>query len=321
MPRALISASFGSSVWLVLLVQSLVSSSVTDKKPVSGGGGRRAGFLERTLILLDVHTRSPVKVLNENFLSLQLDPAIISDGWVDFLSSKRLVTLARGLSPAVVRFGGKRTDFLRFENLKSKTRGPGPDYYLKNYEDDIVRSDIALDKMKGCRVASHPPMMLELQREKAAQMHQVLLKEQQDNIYSQTTITARSLDKLYNFADCAGLHLLFGLNALQRHAAPFWNGSNALSLLKYSASKKYNMSWELGNEPNGYGDLGVRGVNGSVLAEDHQQLRRLLQSVRFYSRSALYGPNTGLPRKTHMPTLDGFLRAGGSMVDVVTWQQ
>jgi heparanase 2 len=48
-----------------------------------------------------------------------------------------LVTLARGLSPAYLRFGGKRTDFLHFHNLKNlaKFRGPGPDYYLKNYED------------------------------------------------------------------------------------------------------------------------------------------------------------------------------------------
>lgn len=41
--------------------------------------------MERTLILLDVNTRSPIRVLNDNFLSLQLDPSIIKDGWLDFL--------------------------------------------------------------------------------------------------------------------------------------------------------------------------------------------------------------------------------------------
>lgn len=66
-------------------------------------------------------------------------------------SSKRLVTLARGLSPAYLRFGGKRTDFLQFHNLKNlaKFRGPGPDYYLKNYEDgelDIMDLIIHLRK-------------------------------------------------------------------------------------------------------------------------------------------------------------------------------
>ncbi|XP_076142418.1 inactive heparanase-2 isoform X2 [Alosa pseudoharengus] len=262
MPRPLLTASFGSSLWLALMVQSLVSSTATYKRPVNGG--KRPGFLERTLILLDVHTRGPVKVLNENFLSLQLDPAIIKDGWLDFLSSRRLVTLARGLSPAYLRFGGKRTDFLSFHNLKNlaKVRGPGPDYYLKNYEGDIVRSDIALDKLKGCRVANHPSMMLELQREKAAQMQQSLLKEQQDNIYSDSTIT----------------------------------------------------------EPNGYHELGHRCVNGSLLAQDLQTLRTLLQSVRFYSRTGLYGPNTGQPRKNNAQLLEGFLKHAGSMVDVITWQ-
>ncbi|XP_051507062.1 inactive heparanase-2-like [Myxocyprinus asiaticus] len=320
MPRQFLCPVFVSSLWLALILQSLISSAAAYKRPVSGG--KRQSFLERTLILLDVNTRSPVKVLNDNFLSLQLDPSIIKDGWLDFLSSKRLVTLARGLSPAYLRFGGKRTDFLQFHNLKNlaKFRGPGPDYYLKNYEDDIVRSDFALDKQKGCKLASHPDMMLELQREKAAQMQQVLLKEQLSNIYSDVTITARSLDKLYNFADCAGLHLIFGLNALHRNPDNSWNTSSALSLLKYSAGKKYNISWELGNEPNSYRTMASGSVNSSRLAQDYTLLRTLLQSVRFYSRANLYGPNVGRPRKNAILLLDGFIKNGGSVVDAVTWQ-
>uniref|UniRef100_A0A669Q0Z9 Heparanase 2 (inactive) n=1 Tax=Phasianus colchicus TaxID=9054 RepID=A0A669Q0Z9_PHACC len=255
----------------------------------SQAGDRRAlpvekspGVKGRTLILLDVNTKSPVRIISENFLSLQLDPSIIHDGWLDFLSSRRLVTLARGLAPAFLRFAGKRTDFLQFHNVKNPAKsrgGPGPDYYLKNYEDDIVRSDIALDKQKGCKIAQHPDIMLELQREKAAQMHLVLLKEQFSNTYSNLTLTARSLDKLYNFADCSGLHLIFALNALRRNPNNSWNSSNALSLLKYSASKKYNISWELGNEPNNYRTLIGRSVNGSQLGKDYIQLRSLLQLI------------------------------------------
>ncbi|XP_067241634.1 inactive heparanase-2 isoform X2 [Chanodichthys erythropterus] len=262
MPRQFFCPVFGSSLWLALILQSLISSAATYRRPVSGG--KRQSFLERTLILLDVNTRSPVKVLNDNFLSLQLDPSIIKDGWLDFLSSKRLVTLARGLSPAYLRFGGKRTDFLQFHNLKNlaKFRGPGPDYYLKNYEDDIVRSDFALDKQKGCKLASHPDMMLELQREKAAQMQQVLLKEQLSNIYSEVTLT----------------------------------------------------------EPNSYRTMAARSVNSSRLAQDYTLLRTLLQSVRFYSRANLYGPNIGRPRKNAILLLDGFMKNGGSVVDAVTWQ-
>ncbi|XP_059755954.1 inactive heparanase-2 isoform X2 [Balaenoptera ricei] len=237
--------------------------------------------------------------------------------------SKRLVTLARGLSPAFLRFGGKRTDFLQFQNLRNPAKsrgGPGPDYYLKNYEDDIVRSDVALDKQKGCKIAQHPDVMLELQREKAAQMHLVLLKEQFSNTYSNLVLTARSLDKLYNFADCSGLHLIFALNALRRNPNNSWNSSSALSLLKYSASKKYNISWELGNEPNNYRTMHGRAVNGSQLGKDYIQLKSLLQPIRIYSRASLYGPNIGRPRKNVITLLDGFMKVAGNTVDAVTWQ-
>ncbi|XP_055976770.1 inactive heparanase-2 isoform X1 [Sorex fumeus] len=309
------------ALFLALLFHLSLSSRAGDRRPLPVD--RAPGLKEKTLILLDVSTKNPVRTVNENFLSLQLDPSIIHDGWLDFLSSKRLVTLARGLSPAFLRFGGKRTDFLQFQNLRNPAKsrgGPGPDYYLKNYEDDIVRSDVALDKQKGCKIAQHPDIMLELQREKAAQMHLVLLKEQFSNTYSNLILTARSLDKLYNFADCSGLHLIFALNALRRNPNNSWNSSSALSLLKYSASKKYNISWELGNEPNNYRTMHGRAVNGSQLGKDYIQLKSLLQPIRIYSRASLYGPNIGRPRKNVITLLDGFMKVAGSTVDAVTWQ-
>lgn len=58
---------------------------------------------------------------------------------------------------------------------------------------DIVRSDVALDKQKGCKIAQHPDVMLELQREKAAQMHLVLLKEQFSNTYSNLILTGKAV--------------------------------------------------------------------------------------------------------------------------------
>ncbi|XP_069719653.1 inactive heparanase-2 isoform X2 [Phaenicophaeus curvirostris] len=252
---------------LALLATFSLPSQAGDRRtlPVE----KPSGVKGRTLILLDVNTKSPVRIISENFLSLQLDPSIIHDGWLDFLSSRRLVTLARGLAPAFLRFAGKRTDFLQFHNVKNPAKsrgGPGPDYYLKNYED------------------------------------------------------ARSLDKLYNFADCSGLHLIFALNALRRNPNNSWNSSNALSLLKYSASKKYNISWELGNEPNNYRTLIGRSVNGSQLGKDYIQLRSLLQLIRTYSKANLYGPNIGRPRKNVIALLEGFMKVAGSTVDAVTWQ-
>uniref|UniRef100_A0A4W5JML8 Heparanase 2 n=1 Tax=Hucho hucho TaxID=62062 RepID=A0A4W5JML8_9TELE len=118
-------------------------------------------------------------------------------------------------------------------------------------------------------------------------------------------LPVRSLDKLYNFAECAGLHLVLGLNALHRNPDSSWNSSSALSLLKYSAGKKYNISWELGNEPNGYRSMVGQTVNSTQLGKDYTLLRTLLQSVRYYSRAHLYGPNAGRPRKNAILLLDG----------------
>ncbi|KAF1512137.1 Inactive heparanase-2, partial [Eudyptes sclateri] len=290
----------------------------------SQAGDRRAlpvekppGVKGRTLILLDVNTKSPVRIISENFLSLQLDPSIIHDGWLDFLSAP----LQKAQHGAEAAQGKKKTQQQERGRLPSRAEpSPGPDGRRAGCRPDIVRSDIALDKQKGCKIAQHPDIMLELQREKAAQMHLVLLKEQFSNTYSNLTLTARSLDKLYNFADCSGLHLIFALNALRRNPNNSWNSSNALSLLKYSASKKYNISWELGNEPNNYRTLIGRSVNGSQLGKDYIQLRSLLQLIRTYSRANLYGPNIGRPRKNVIALLEGFMKVAGSTVDAVTWQ-
>lgn len=70
---------------ITLVVQSVLSYSSPSAYQRPAAGGKRPGFMGRTLVLLDVNTRSPIRVLNDNFLSLQLDPSIIKDGWLDFL--------------------------------------------------------------------------------------------------------------------------------------------------------------------------------------------------------------------------------------------
>ena len=56
-----------------------------------------------------------------------------------------------------------------------------------------------------------------------------------------------TVDLLHDFANCSGLQLIFGLNALLRTPANVWNGSNARTLLQYAESRGYRMHWELGN--------------------------------------------------------------------------
>lgn len=56
-----------------------------------------------------------------------------------------------------------------------------------------------------------------------------------------------TVDLLHALANCSGLDLIFGLNALLRTADNTWNSSNARSLLQYCEGQRYEMSWELGN--------------------------------------------------------------------------
>lgn len=58
-------------------------------------------------------------------------------------------------------------------------------------------------------------------------------------------------------------------------------------------------------EPNAYRSMVGRAVNSTQLAQDYTKLRTLLQSVRYYHRAHLYGPNTGRPRKNAILLLDG----------------
>lgn len=69
--------------WLALLAHLSLSSQAGDRRTFPAE--KPSGVKGRTLILLDVNTKSPVRVTSENFLSLQLDPSIIHDGWLDFL--------------------------------------------------------------------------------------------------------------------------------------------------------------------------------------------------------------------------------------------
>lgn len=68
---------------LALLLHLSLSFHAGNRRPLPVD--RAAGLKEKTLILLDVSTKSPVRTVSENFLSLQLDPSIIHDGWLDFL--------------------------------------------------------------------------------------------------------------------------------------------------------------------------------------------------------------------------------------------
>ncbi|XP_029455411.1 heparanase [Rhinatrema bivittatum] len=246
-------------------------------------------------------------LLNPQFLSLTIDANLVSDPrYVTFLGSTKLRTLAKGLSPAYLRFGGTKTDFLLFDPNKE------PSIEEKLYWESQTNPGL-------CEQRHLPPAVEDNLRTSWPLQEQLILKEELQKKYKNTTISRSTVDLLYSFANCSGLYLIFGLNALLRKGNSQWDSSNAKLFLNYCASKQYNLSWELGNEPNSFRKKSGIYIDGSQLGQDFIQLHNLLRNYSCFRSSGLYGPDVGQPRKETQKLLKSFLKAGGKVINSVTW--
>ncbi|XP_024430627.1 heparanase isoform X1 [Desmodus rotundus] len=255
---------------------------------------------------LDFSIEQPVHLVSPAFLSFTIDANLATDPrFLTFLGSPKLRTLARGLSPAYLRFGGTKTDFLIFDPKKE------PSFEERSYWQSQFNQDI-------CKSGFIPSDVEKRLRLEWPFQEQLLLKEQYYKRFKNSTYSRSSVDILYTFASCSGLHLIFGLNALLRTADLQWNSSNAQLLLDYCSSQIYNISWELGNEPNSFQKKAGIFIDGWQLGEDFIKLHKLLGKSAF-KNAKLYGPDVGQPRGKTVKMLRNFLKAGGEVIDSVTW--
>ncbi|XP_062991670.1 heparanase [Elgaria multicarinata webbii] len=255
----------------------------------------------------------PVLEVSPFFLSITIDANLATDPrYITFLGSKKLCTLARGLSPGFLRFGGTKTDFMIFDPEKEPT-----------WEEKVLQVLLAKQGANGIsEFASAPSDILEHLQSLWPSQERLILKEEDKPVRKNATITPSTVDILYSFARCADLDLIFGLNALLRKGDGQWDSANAQLVLNYTDSQNYSMSWELGNEPNSFLHKSGIWVEGSQLGQDFIQLRRLLDNYTRYRNSKLYGPDIGQPRKKHKhipKMLRSFLKSGGKVIDSVTW--
>ncbi|XP_076999087.1 heparanase isoform X2 [Tamandua tetradactyla] len=262
--------------------------------------------LAEDVVELDFSTEQPVHLVSPAFLSFTIDANLATDPrFLTFLGSPKLRTLARGLSPAYLRFGGTKTDFLIFDPKKE------PTFEERSYWQSQVNQDI-------CKSGSIPSQVEKRLWLEWPFQEQLLLREQYQKKFKNSTYTRSSVDMLYTFANCSGLDLIFGLNALLRTADMQWNSSNAQLLLDYCSSRRYNISWELGNEPNSFKKKAEIYIDGFQLGDDFIELHQLLRKSTF-KNSKLYGPDVGQPRGKTVKMLRSFLQVGGGVIDSVTW--
>ncbi|KAM8873355.1 heparanase [Synchiropus picturatus] len=284
----------------LLLLLPLVWSLVAQR----GGSSR----LHRGTGNSSVHTVAPdldlarvVRRVERRFLSLTIDASLAEEEkFMYLLSSRKVRTLARGLSPAFLRFGGTRQDFMEFTPAQ---RAGGAGSAVPGSCEDLL-----------------PPAAEKALKSQWARQRLVLMKEDLQRRYRRVHFTESTVELLHSFSNCSGFHLIFGLNALLRRRDNSWDASNARSLLRYCESRRLRMSWELGNEPNSYEKkAGIR-VDGRQLGLDFTRLRHLLWESQFYRDTAcLYGPDVGQPRDHRVDLLTGFLQTGADAVDAVTW--
>ncbi|CAK6983420.1 heparanase-like [Scomber scombrus] len=238
--------------------------------------------------------------VDPRFLSVTIDASLASEEkFMYLLSALKVRTLARALTPAFLRFGGTRQDFMVFT----------PQY-------DRLST---FNAERSCEELQLPSWLEEKLKKDWTQQQSVLMREDLQRKYKRLKFTEFTVDLLHSFTNCSGMDLIFGLNALLRTADNSWNSSNARTLMQYCESRQYNMSWELGNEPNSFEKkAGIR-VDGYQLGLDFTRLREMMSESKLYQNAGLYGPDVGQPRDHRVDLLEGFLQSGADAVDACTW--
>ncbi|XP_062339919.1 heparanase [Osmerus eperlanus] len=246
-----------------------------------------------------------LKRVNKRFLSVSIDASLVAEEkFMYLLGSPKLRTLAKSLSPAFLRFGGTKQDFMIFN--------PTSTHRVHHPNSPFQKGDL-------CERLELPPLLEEKLKQEWAQQEVLLQTEELQRKYHRVKFTEYAVDLLFSFTNCSGLDLIFGLNALLRTAGNSWDSSNAKSLLQFCESRQYPMAWELGNEPNSYEKkAGIR-LDGYQLGQDFLKLREILRESKLYHNTGLYGPDISQPRDHRRDLLEGFLESGAEAIDACTW--
>ncbi|XP_076720605.1 heparanase isoform X1 [Callospermophilus lateralis] len=102
----------------------------------------------KDIVELDFSTERPLHLVSPAFLSFTIDANLATDPrFLTFLGSPKLRTLARGLSPAYLRFGGTKTDFLIFDPKKEPTFEERS-YWQSQVNQDICKSGLLLSDVE-----------------------------------------------------------------------------------------------------------------------------------------------------------------------------
>ncbi len=260
-----------------------------EERDVSVTGGRQTAV--RVTVAVD--TRSPLNVVDEEYLSFAIDMSQVVGGkwWnpradviemgggekhapvFDF-DRPRLDLLAAALAPAYLRIGGTEAD--------------------KTYYDLAAPWTARIDPPEGYGSA----------------------------------MTRGQWDGVNAFASRNGLKLVFTINTgpATRRDGGSWDPRNAEKLIAYTAWKGYRVSvWELGNELNLFWyDNGPKSMvpperYHADLVAARALVKKYFPGSRFTGHSSAFWPVLGEPLSFFFGMMEGYVKTSGDVIDIISW--
>ena len=130
-------------------------------------------------------------------------------------------------------------------------------------------------------------------------------------------LTANTFDLIYEFVKSANSQLVFDVKSLKKkNSELLWDPENARLLLDYVSRKKYNVIWEVGNEPQ----LFEKNSSIAFVGEDYVAFRQLLSVT---GNGKLVAPELTGPFNDRRieKYLRRFLQVSKDAISVLSWHQ
>ena len=202
---------------------------------------------------VSVNLDSPLRSVSDQFLSVTLGPTDISKNWAtEALKSKSLINMGRVLSPVMLRVGGTDEDYVTFKNQSEVS------YRWRRRKEEGRKEEGGIGEREGRENRGWGGGWVGVEREGDSRPNKIINSNQNYSVpqfdsktinWSNFTLLYSQWDALNEFSQAVGWDMVYGLNSKLRNPWPHgaWDTTNAEELLKYTISKGYDVSWELGN--------------------------------------------------------------------------
>ncbi|TNN56830.1 Heparanase [Liparis tanakae] len=228
---------------------------------------RTTGDLDQDSSALKVDLSVAVRRVDRRFLSVTIDASLAAEErFMSLLSSPKVRTLAKALSPSFLRFGGTRQDFMVFT----------PQGVRQDSEDPAGAS---------CDGQQLPVWLEDRLKKDWTRQQLTLMKEDLQGKYRRVQYTGH-----YRKVEA------YCQSQATERKGPRDRKCSAAALQSQT---------ERVSEPNSFEKkAGVR-VDGEQLGRDFTLLRALMSRSPWQRHAGLYGPDIGQPRDHRAPLLEG----------------